>query len=327
MNRKRRSLNQIKEDISYNVLKEKLPESWVIHEYGPDYGIDYVVELFDYIDDEKTMAETLGENFFVQLKASSSIEYATKRVYPRFNVEKGKLSEDKSEYFDIEVAKFQLEMSELLTVQSMGVAIPVLLILVDVITKRAFFICLNDYIDKVLAPKDSNYSKKESKTLYIPLKNEILNCEQNLVALRVYGKRSKMYGAFSKFYYQKTEIDYAILANYSIPEAKECAIQMVTTFVETAIRQDIWSSHEFWLPIQLCFNELTSLRIQLEKGIKLEEYKDFLKSCHHVWNQLTNLGNIYEELVREWFMPTFLAQLTSYAKSPETVKLESRPIA
>ncbi|OKH34385.1 hypothetical protein NIES2101_39045 [Calothrix sp. HK-06] len=341
MNRKRRSLNQIKEDISYNILREKLPESWVIHEYGPDYGIDYVIELFDYIDDKKTMAETLGENFFVQLKASSSIEYISKRVYPRGNVEKGKLSEDKSEYFDIEVAKFNLEMSELLTVQSMGVAIPVLLVLVDVITRRAFFICLNDYIDKVLAPDDSNYSKKESKTLYIPLKNEIINCEQNLLALRVYGKRSKMYGAFSKFYYQKNEIEFAITddfynpelrefiitTNLCIPARREVVIEMIKTFVETAIRQDIWRSHEFWLPIQISFNQLIDLRIKLEKGIKSEEYEDFLIYCNvDVWNKLANLGNMYEELVREWYMPTFLAQLTSYAEVPKAIKLENKPM-
>lgn len=325
MNRKRRSLNQIKEDTSYHVLRKKLPESWVIHEYGPDYGIDYVVELFDYIDDKKTMAETLGENFFVQLKGSSSIEYAIKRVYPRDNVEKGKFSETKSECFDVQVAKFQLEMSELLTVQSMGVAIPVLLILVDVGTNRAFFICLNDYIDKVLAPEDSSYSMKESKTLYIPLKNEILNCEQSLVALRAYGKRSKMYGAFSKFYYQKKEIEYALgLDNFNFVETMESKIEMVATFVETAIRQDIWSSHEFWKPIQWSFNELNDLRSNLEKGINPEEYQYFLEYCNlHVWHRLANLGNMYEELVREWFMPTFLAQLISYPESPESIKLEN----
>lgn len=325
MYRKRRSLNQIKEDTSYHVLRAKLPESWVIHEYGPDYGIDYVVELFDYIDDKKTMAETLGENFFVQLKASSSIDYTTKRVYPRGNVEKGKLSENTSECFDIEVAKFQLEMSELLTVQSIGVAIPVLLILVDVDTSRAFFICLNDYIDKVLAPEDSNYSKKQSKTLYIPLKNEIMNCEQNLMALRAYGKRSKMYGAFGKFYYQKKELERALgLANFNVEEDMESKIEMIFTFVETAIRQDIWSGHEFWEPIQLSFNELNDLRSNLEEGIKPDDYPYFLEYCNsHVWHRLANLGNMYEELVREWFMPTFLAQLTSYPECPEPIKLKN----
>jgi Domain of unknown function (DUF4365) len=323
--RKRRSLNQIKEDTSYHVFREKLPESWVIHEYGPDYGIDYVVELFDYVDHERTMAETLGENFFVQLKASSSLDYVTKRIYPRGNVEKGKLREERSECFDIEVIKFQLEMSELLTVQSMGIAIPVLLIIVDVTTKRAFFVCLNDYIDKVLVPEDKDYSKKESKTLYIPLKNEILSCDKNLIALRVYGKRAKMYGAFSKFYYQKKEIELALgLLNFSAKESVESKIEMMSTFVEAAFRQDIWRGHEFWEPIQQSFNELNDLRSHLEKGIKPEEYQDFLEYCNfYVWHRLANLGNMYEELVREWFMPTFLAQLTSYPECPESIKLQN----
>lgn len=324
MYRKRRSLNQIKEEISYQVLREKLPESWVIHEYGPDYGIDCVVELFDYIDDHKTMAETLGENFFVQLKASSSIEYVSKRVYPRRNVEKGKLSKNTNEYVDIEVAKFQLEISELLTVQSMGIAVPVLLILVDINTRRAFFVCLNDYIDKVLVPEDSGYSEKQSKTIYIPLKNEILNCERNLIALRAYGKRSKMYGAFSKFYYQRNEIERALdLADFHVNEDIESTIQMITTFVETAIRQDIWSDHEFWYPISMCFYELNHLKSSLKDGIKPEDYQQCLEYCNfQVWNQLANLGNMYEELVREWFMPTFLAQLTSYSEYPEPNKTQ-----
>lgn len=320
MYRKRRSLNQIKEEISYQVLREKLPESWVIHEYGPDYGIDCVVELFDYIDDHKTMAETLGENFFVQLKASSSIEYSAKRVYPRMNVEKGRLSKDKNEYVDIEVAKFQLETSELLTVQSMGIAVPVLLILVDTNTRQAFFICLNDYIDKVLIPEDSGYSEKQSKTIYIPLKNEILNCKKNLTALRVYGKRAKMYGAFNKFYYQKNEIESTLnFANFDVSEdtgykvQMTATFQMITTFVETAIRQDIWHGHEFWYPISMCFKELNELKLSLEEGIKPEDYQHYIERCYfQVWQQLANLGNMYEELVREWFLPTFLAQLISY---------------
>lgn len=326
MRRKRRSLNQIKEDISYGILREKLPESWVIHEYGPDYGIDFVVELFDYVDDEKTIAETLGENFFVQLKGSSSIEYVIKRVYPRGNVEKGRLSEDRSECFDIAVAKFQLEMSELLTVQSMGVAIPVLLILVDVVTRRAFFICLNDYIDKVLAPEDSDYSSKDSKTLYVPLKNEILNCDENLLALRAYGKRSKMYGAFGKFYYQKNEIAHAIMATFQLSEGRESVIEMLRTFVETAIRQDIWRGHEFWIAIQQCFNDLNHVKRKLEEGVNSDEYEEFLDYCNLVvWNRLANLGNMYEELVREWFMPTFLAQLTSYPEVPQAITLDNAP--
>ena len=227
MRRKRRSINQINEEVSYRILRERLPETWVIHEYGPDYGIDCVVELFDYLEEDETIAETLGENFFVQLKSSASVKYSTRRVYPRENVEKGPLNQDQSEYFDLPVAKFQIEMSELLTVQAMGPAIPVLLILVDVTTRKVFFVCLNDYIDKVVIPEDPTYYDKDSKTIFIPLANELLLSEENLVPLRIYGKRSKMYGAFGKFIYQKNEIETvlgSVAANQQVAEPRTVSI-------------------------------------------------------------------------------------------------------
>lgn len=316
MRRKRRSLNQIQEETSYSILRSKLPESWVIHEYGPDYGIDYVVELFDYVDEQKNIAETLGENFFVQLKSSSTVNYTSKRIYSRRNVEKGVLTENKSEYYDIDVASFQLETSELLTVQSMGVAIPVLLILVDVNTSQTYFVCLNDYIDKVLLPTDRNYQDKQSKTIYIPIKNEILNDKQNLIPLRVYGKRSKMYGAFNKFYYQKNEISQAVkIANLYINSADEYekyifeAIQMISTFIETALRLDIWCSHEFWQPVMGYSHELILMKSRLESAATLDDYEQILNRCSlDIWPRLANLGNVYEEIVREWFMPAYLGE-------------------
>jgi hypothetical protein len=313
--RKRRHLNQIKEEASVQILREKLPESWVIHEYGADYGIDCVVELFDFIDDSQTIAETLGENFFVQLKASSKIDYKTRRCYARGNVAKGSLQENKDDYVDIEVAKFNLEMSEILTVQSMGLAIPVLLVLVDVTSKRAFFVCLNDYIDKVMIPEDTDFKSKQSKTIYIPLKNEILNKEDNLVALRAYGKRSKMYGAFGKFHYQYSEI----LRSPQYETTPKQFLGMVLKFVEECFHQDIWSGHEFWQPMQWSFEEIQRLHKDLTSGhIPESDYAVLRELCLNViWHKLTNLNNMYEELVREWFLPTYLAQLTSYPEITE----------
>lgn len=185
---KRRSLNQVKEEISYRILRQKLPEAWVMHEYGPDYGIDCVVEPFDYVDDTKEVAETLGEQFFVQLKGSDSVQYTVRRSYSRGNVAKGRLIEDKSEFIDIEVANFQLDVSDLLTVEQLGPAVPVLLILVDIQAERAFFVCLNDYLEKVILPEDPVFESKGSKLIQIPVQNEILPREINLIPLRAYGK-------------------------------------------------------------------------------------------------------------------------------------------
>ena len=327
MRRKQRHLNQVKEDISIQVLREKIPEEWVVHSYGSDYGIDCVVELFDYVDENRDIAETLGENFFVQLKGSNRIEYTTRRAYGRGNIAKGDLVEDKTDYVDIPVAKFKLEMSEILTVQAMGVAIPVLLILVDTDLRKAYFICLNDYIDKVLIPEDPDYLNKASKVIYIPLSNEIVNTEDNLVPLRAYGKRSKMYGAFGTFNYQLREI-WRIQGLSAAPHAvpHEQAVNMIKTFISVALRQDIWSSHDFWKPMTWSFSELNTLKEKIKNGVKPEDNSQFLQYCSgFIWHRLANLANMYEELVREWFMPTYLAQITSLPPNEEASSEAEEP--
>jgi hypothetical protein len=313
MQKKRRSLNQIKEDISIRILRSKLPKEWVIHQYGEDYGIDCVVEIFDFIDEEKNVAETLGENFFVQLKSSSHIEYATRKAYSRGNVAKGALKKSKDSFTEIEVAKFQLDMPDILTVQSMGLAIPVLLILIDTNTERAFFVCINDYIDKVLIPEDPNYSAKGSKTIHIPTANEILDEKCALVPLRVYGKRPKMYGAFALFNYQLNEIRH-MLDRVNAQDAVQFkqSVDMIKTFVDILLRQDIWSQHEFWEPISHSHKELLGLRDKLVRCNNSEDFRQLLAYLpDFTWNQLSNMSNLYEELVREWFMPTYLSQLIS----------------
>ncbi|WP_299188029.1 DUF4365 domain-containing protein [uncultured Psychrobacter sp.] len=320
MPRKQRSLNQVKEDISFRVLREKLPEEWVVHSYGSDYGIDCVIELFDFINDDRKLAETLGENLFIQLKSSDCIEYATRKAYSRGNVTKGKLSENKNDYVEIEVAKFQLDMSDILTVQSMGIAIPVLLILVDTESERAFYVCLNDYIDKVLIPEDYDYASKKSKVIYIPIANEVLDQENALLALRAYGKRSKMYGAFSLFNYQLEEIRrLQDRANIPTDLSFENELNMIRTFVDIALRQDIWSGHEFWKLMEWSYKELLTVKEELNQGVENKDYHQFLVYClSHVWHRLNNLSSMYEELVREWFLPTYFAMLTSYPPKEDT---------
>lgn len=321
---KRRSLNQVKEDISFRILRQKLPEAWVIHEYGPDYGIDCVVELFDYVDEAKEIAETLGESFHVQLKSSDSLKYVTRRAHPRGNVVKGSLTENKAEFIDIEVVNFQIDVSDLLTVQLLGPAVPVLLILVDIRTERAFFVCLNDYLEKIVLPEDPNFSEKESKRLQIPIQNEILPRNTHLVPLRAYAKRAKMYGAFTRFAHQKKEIERSRgKAAFNIDTSAESDIEMLRVFTESALRQDIWRGHDFWEPMRWSLNELQDVEANIRNGICLDALEGFKEYCdQYVWHRLCNLSNMYEELVREWFLPTVLAQLSSYPEQGKIQKAE-----
>lgn len=77
----------------------------------------------------------------------------------------------------------------------MGIAVPVLLVIADLATQRCSFVCLNDYIDKILIPRFKNYRDKQSRTIHIPIYNEI-RTDHGLVALRWYAKRPKLLAAF-----------------------------------------------------------------------------------------------------------------------------------
>ena len=149
------------------------------------------------------MAETLGEHVFVQLKSTLRTEIETVKVYGRGNVAKGPLQHSKQESFTIEVIKFEIDTNELLTVETMGPGMPVLLVLVTLDQFRAFYVCLNDLIDKVIIPEDPQYTDKGKKTIYVPVKNEITADPVSLTGIRFYGKRAKAYSAFTLFEYQR----------------------------------------------------------------------------------------------------------------------------
>jgi tetratricopeptide (TPR) repeat protein len=59
----KRTRNHIIEDESETILKSLLPSEWVLRKLSPDYGIDYLVEIF-------TKNKATGEHFFIQLKGT-----------------------------------------------------------------------------------------------------------------------------------------------------------------------------------------------------------------------------------------------------------------
>lgn len=155
------------------------------------------------------MYETLGEHLFVQLKSVAVPEPKPLAVLGRGNVEKGPETLDRTDKVaDIETYRFQLETPELITVERMGIAVPVLLIIADLTAQRCSFVCLNDYIDKILIPRHDDYRSKDSRTVHVPVRNEI-GTEPGLVALRWYAKRPKLIAAFQRFTYQYAELQWA----------------------------------------------------------------------------------------------------------------------
>lgn len=341
--RKRRVFQHIMEDRSIRIVRNLLPEQWVVREYRPDYGIDLAVELFEYLDVERTQAATLGETLFLQIKATREVAARELRVYPRSNVEKGPLREDRSSSEVIEVAALRLETSELLTVQAMSPAVPVLLLLVDLTTDRVYFVCLNDLLEKVVLPSDPAYSEKASKVVHVPLRNWLERSSPDAVAiLELYAKRPKLYAAFQKFAYQHHELE-LVLQRFRGTRSDEYRIgavgeflELARHFTETALRLDFWTRMSGWAAIRMSQIELENLRDWI--NTPYEAWDDdharrflmkqpfnrrdteyfgalernqaegyFFDAIVWIWHRLQNLGGIFEETVREWFLPTYLS--------------------
>jgi hypothetical protein len=295
------------ESESAKLVRNVLPKEWVIREYKPDYGVDLSVEVFKYVDEKETVAETLGETFFVQLKSVATTEISTARVYSRGNVAKGKLSVDRTKFLDIDVIKYDIETNELFTIETMGNGVPVLLILATLDTNRPFFVCLNDLIDKVIVPEDPEYGNQVEKRIYVPVRNEITTNSVSLTALRFYAKRAKSYSAFMLFEYQRNELSYA--AEWPEPAIAE----LILHFLRILDRLDIWNDCSMW-------DIVGDYRKQLDRWGEMYAEQGptqyVLSDAFRLWAGLVALAHNYEELCREWFLPTNLAQFLSYPDYP-----------
>lgn len=301
------------------LLKSILPKHWVLREYKPDYGIDYALEIFGtHSDQEKMKYETLGEHIFIQLKGTRNAKRQQLRIHSRSNVEKASHKETATKQIaEIETLPVQIEISELVTVQRMGSSMPVLLVRADLNAGRCYFVCLNDYIEKVLAPSYDDYTEADSRVIQIPAANDLRDPTICNRAMRWYGKRAKLFAAFQKFVYQNGELDYARDATERNALARY--------FARLIVQYDFWDDTEMW-PIISHYGE--ALRSFVKTGVAglLKINTDGVDSASHgvgiaakelveslrdhevvaLWRGLAALTRNYEEICKEWFLPTSL---------------------
>src|SRR4051812_31869986 len=207
---KRRTEQHMIDEEGQKLLRSAIPREWVLREYRPDYGLDFALELFKATNrdiDNGSAFETLGEHIFIQLKSCRRSQRSTIKLYGRYNVEKGNERINKDDFVgNMRVATFSLESSELVTIERMGAAVPVLLIIADLEAGKCFFIGLNDYIDKILVPRYHDYRATSKRVIHVPILNEVSDPIVGHTALRWYGKRPKLYAAFQKFVLQEIEL-------------------------------------------------------------------------------------------------------------------------
>lgn len=322
---KKRPTTHITGESGVSIFKKYIPKEWVVREYTPDYGIDLSVELFEAMEDGYI---TKGEHVFFQIKCTESINRSTEVISSRYNVEK-KYEQTNQETVEMEVIKFVLDTDLLATVEAMGSAVPVILAVVDMTTEDIYFLCLNDYVEKVLVPDDSNYMNKSSKTIKIPAQNK-LNCDRGIWAIEWYAKRAKLFALFNKIHYQEKEL------RYCLPHEIE---ERIHHFLAVLLRSDAWSASKYFYVMKSAKAEI---EYYLQHGItedaeriikRMEEqgedvdtekwessiipgvmsFREIQKrqSLLELWNKLANMGDILEDISKEWYMPTYMGVLCS----------------
>ncbi len=325
MRSKRKSESHIIEKKSLKIIEDILPYYWTIREYKPDYGLDLSIELFEEkLNGNDRFYDTLGEHLFVQVKGVKKVDYKKLKIKERNNIEDSPLKET-DDYSEIEVIKFSIDTVELRTIQRMGNAVPVLLFLVDTEAERIFFVCLNDYIDKLLLPTSPDYYLQGHKTINVPVSNEITKEIKTILPLYLYAKRPKYYAFFNKVGYQLGEL------NYTDDSQLKHKSQH---FAKILLHFDIWNKNFNWHALEYFHENLDNIIsksipiIELNKGVKLDdtdkswetnfsgidefytekETYEFMR-IRSFWQQMDNLKNIYESMSREWFLPTFLNEV------------------
>jgi hypothetical protein len=328
MTRKKQRVPQhIMEDESYGIIKRQIPKHWVIREFNrPDYGIDLVIELFEIVDEN--IAETLGEFIYVQVKSVKELESKFEKIFEVGNVAKGAWIENRKKYANIEVIKYPFDTNSIYTFQSLGGSVSILLFIVDIKNEEVYFISINDYIDKIVLPKTPNYTEQSSLSITIPVLNKLSNQNITNNALKFYGKRAKLLALFSKVSYQKNEIGHLFgFKTYPVwtyrdeiekdkkYEKEEIRTQLLY-FISQIEELDIWKHNE-WAALPEVKKDIVIVKdLLLQDQIEWNEIKN---KVIILWHELTNLGTMYEDLCREWYLPKIIGLMTSYPTTPEII--------
>ena len=165
-------------------------------------------------------------------------------------------------------------------------------------------------------------------TIMVPSWNVLDTADPGFSYVRLLARRGKYYAAFNAFGYQSNELMWAQsempnLAHEDYPGRVIPAPEMLTmarTFLRSALRLSIWDpvGDAYWSPLQDVHKHLLFLQEHLPPKDQPLPEDDVVRYQHYLldgFRRAANLGRMYEELVREWRMPTFLATLSDHHKA------------
>lgn len=169
------------------------PSHWIVRPLPYDYGIDLQLEVFENLEHANALRKyrTTGGHLACQVKTTETLSFT-----------------GGSFAFVVDVA--DLELAE-----SMGSSAPLVLLVVERSSRRIFYLCLNDYIEKILEKKNDDWRSQGSVTLHVPKRNVLdIDDPERLRLHWQYFKglafRAKFYAAASSFVLASGEIDRAV---------------------------------------------------------------------------------------------------------------------
>ncbi|MEP2532698.1 DUF4365 domain-containing protein [Shimia sp.] len=318
--------NHMKEDASELLVSNLLPEEWVMRKLHPDYGVDVTIEVFER---QEGKIPTMGEFLFVQLKSTTSLKRGIEPIKPRGNVEKGLDPQDGDAEHELDVVRFVVDTDTIDNARLMGPSTPLMLFVCDLVESEVYYVCLTDYYDKVIEPRGIDLTKQASVTVLIPAGNKLTD-PRSAQVMRFFATRAKLYGMFNlaQFQYREARWILSEFADHDYVEKLPSNFAMIERFAYRLRAMPIWERD---IPWQLMRDYKTRLDLIIKNieadtlGLILRGIDAFLKGddkaltpllqfhelCSMSWEQFSAIGQTFEDIVREWFLPTWMGQLGS----------------
>jgi hypothetical protein len=132
----------ITETQSIKIFEQIIPSEWIIRDISPDYGLDKSIEIVE-------GGKVTGKEVFVQLKGTNTINTTDGFV---------------SYTMEVKNLKYYLERD-----------IPVVLTVVDIPSKRCYWLFIQQYIYGTLDLASPNWKQQETVTVKIPVSNDLVS--------------------------------------------------------------------------------------------------------------------------------------------------------
>lgn len=323
---KSRGETHLKEDDSESLVKSMLPREWVMRKLHPDYGVDVTIEVFEHQDGK---IPTMGEFLFVQLKSTAKIKRKTEIIRIRGNVEKARDTESGQPVYELDTITFVVDADTIDNARLMGPSTPLMLFVCDLANTEVYFVCLTDYFDKVLEPRGFEFGTQDSVTIVIPASNR-LSFKYSDQLLRFYAARAKLYGMFNLAQFQYREIRRILpeFSNHAHLAELDQNFAIIERFCRRLRAMPIWDRDLPWQLLRdyrqrldLILKNIDADALSLIKaGIgeflrgddaAISPLFEFERLCSLSWEQFSAIGQTFEDLVREWCLPTFVGQIGS----------------